>query len=265
MSKSVDLVMSGSGVRLAAFVGALSGLHSNGYTIERTAGTSGGSIVAALIAKGWSHHGICDLMYKVEFSDFMDISPFAWFKYGLCSGNKFENFMDDTLKGCTFSELEKECRIVACNVSDSDYVVFSKENTPDMKVSEAVRMSMSIPIFFAYKKYNDEYMVDGGVANNYFIDTFDDNARPTIGFKLISEEKKVEKMTFFKYIGKVVDCMLSASEKKHVEDADWARTISINTGNISSIDFKLSREDKEWMHKQGKESAELWLKSHINE
>jgi NTE family protein len=53
-------------------------------------------------------------------------------------------------------------------------------------VAEAVRMSMSIPLFFAAVMFNGEVHVDGGAVWNYPIEIFDgDEPSPaTLGFRL---------------------------------------------------------------------------------
>jgi NTE family protein len=53
--------------------------------------------------------------------------------------------------------------------------VFSKERHGGMALAEAVRISMSIPLFFAAVRYgaDDDVYVDGGVIRNYPIKLFD--------------------------------------------------------------------------------------------
>jgi len=51
--------------------------------------------------------------------------------------------------------------------------IFSPEHTPGMPVSEAVRISMSIPLFFAAVKNPKSCYVDGGLFGNYPIKLFD--------------------------------------------------------------------------------------------
>jgi len=49
-----DAVFEGGGVKGIAFVGALQVMEQNGYTWEKLAGTSAGSIVAALVSAAGS-------------------------------------------------------------------------------------------------------------------------------------------------------------------------------------------------------------------
>ncbi len=60
------------------------------------------------------------------------------------------------------------------NLSTSFSEVFSAEHTPRFCVADAVRISMSIPLFFAAKRsIRGDVYVDGGVLDNYPIKLFD--------------------------------------------------------------------------------------------
>ena len=81
----------------------------------------------------------------------------------------------------TFGELAatkkyREIYLVGANLSSGLSELFSHKTTPQMKVADAARISMSIPLFFASVKggKNKEHLyVDGGLLENYPIKTFD--------------------------------------------------------------------------------------------
>src|SRR6202034_3347168 len=50
--KSVDLVLSGGGVKFIGLVGAVVAIMDAGYSIKRVSGVSAGSVVAAILAAG---------------------------------------------------------------------------------------------------------------------------------------------------------------------------------------------------------------------
>jgi NTE family protein len=60
------------------------------------------------------------------------------------------------------------------NLSTGFSEVFSFEHTPRMCLADAVRISMSIPLFFAAKRsIRGDIYVDGGLLDNYPIKLFD--------------------------------------------------------------------------------------------
>lgn len=83
------------------------------------------------------------------------------------------------------SEKYKQLYLVGGNASQNKSEVFSHEKTPNLIISDAVRISMSIPIVFRphhlYEKINgtrcrinNDFYIDGGVFDNYPIWLFDD-------------------------------------------------------------------------------------------
>ena len=68
----------------------------------------------------------------------------------------------------------KEIYFIGANVSTGFAEVYSHENYSLMPVADAVRISMSIPLFFAaHRKNNNDVCVDGGLINNYPVKLFD--------------------------------------------------------------------------------------------
>jgi len=68
----------------------------------------------------------------------------------------------------------KQLYVYASNISTNFGEVFSPEHTPRMRVVDAVRRSMSIPLFFsAVRDDREDVFVDGGVINNYPVKLFD--------------------------------------------------------------------------------------------
>ena len=102
-----------------------------------------------------------------------------WYK-----GNFFKEWIGGLLKkktgssNITFKALRehsgKELYVYASNISTNFGEVYSPEHTPRMRVVDAVRRSMSIPLFFrAVRDDREDVFVDGGVINNYPVKLFD--------------------------------------------------------------------------------------------
>ena len=71
-----NLVFEGGGVKGIAYVGALEVLEREGIlkNIERVAGTSAGAMVAVLVALGYTPKEISDILWDINFKNFMDSS-----------------------------------------------------------------------------------------------------------------------------------------------------------------------------------------------
>jgi len=74
MTKKIDAVFEGGGVRGIGLVGAVSVVEEAGYTFEHVAGTSAGSIVAALIAAGYNARELTTIMRELDYTKLTDKS-----------------------------------------------------------------------------------------------------------------------------------------------------------------------------------------------
>lgn len=213
-----NLVFEGGGVKGIAYVGALEVLNKEGIlqNIERVAGTSAGAMVAVLVGLGYSAKEISDILWDINFKNFMDsswgvvrdinrfINDYGWYK-----GDYFRDLMAGYIEGktkngeITFKELAetkkyRDIYLMGADLSTGYSKIFSATHTPDVKIADAARVSMSIPLFFAAIKGvngDDHVYVDGGLLDNYAVKVFDrdsylfdqNNARRTEYYKKINE------------------------------------------------------------------------------
>jgi NTE family protein len=193
-----NLVFEGGGVKGIAYVGAMEEIERRGILsgIQRVAGTSAGAINAILVGLGYTTEETKQVLWDMDFNKFMDASggfignsirlirSFGWFKGDFC-----RDWIGELVKAktgdanCTFAAAEemkkargfKSMYFMTTNISTRFSEVFSAEKTPDVPLADAVRFSMSIPFFFAAKRYGSrqDVYVDGGVLDNYPVKIFD--------------------------------------------------------------------------------------------
>lgn len=197
-----NLVFEGGGVKGVAYCGALQELESHGLLahVARVAGTSAGAITAALVAIGCTSAELTDAMLALDFTRFEDgelegpvriVEEYGWYR-----GKTFLEWMQGQVEAklgspqATFGDLlgmrHTDLRVVATNLATRTAQVFSTATTPTVPVAEAVRMSMSIPLFFGAVSFDGDVYVDGGAVWNYPIEIFDDPevSAATVGFRL---------------------------------------------------------------------------------
>jgi len=192
-----NLVFEGGGTRGIAYLGVMKVLKRKGILqkIGRIGGTSAGAINALLLGLNYSNKELKTLLMDLNFKIFLDDSPgfirdikrlkneFGWYK-----GDRFHNWIKDKVNektgnpNSTFKDIYdkkkvhkfKDIYFIGANISTGFAEVYSYEDTPLMKVADAVRISMSIPLFFAAIRKNEgDVCVDGGLINNYPIKLFD--------------------------------------------------------------------------------------------
>lgn len=199
-----NLVLEGGGVKGIAYAGAFEVLERQGVLsrVERVAGTSAGSIQAALLALGYTPQEIRSLLFNLDLRDFEDGGATGLFRlfrrFGWFDGDYFLGLMRCLVAKktggrpqATFADLRElglpDLHVFATDLNTGEAKEFSAETTPDHEVALAVRTSGSFPLFFAAIEEAGDVFVDGGVLRNYPVDAFDGPGglnKATLGFVL---------------------------------------------------------------------------------
>lgn len=147
--------------------------------VNEYAGASIGSVICLLLVCGYTPMEIFKEIFVID--DFFEISKsFSIVEtiknMGIISINRFMDKVKDLVlkkmgKVYTLKELykitKKKLYISATDISNSKEIKYSYKTQPDMLCIEAVTHSCNIPIIFHSIKYENKYIVDGGVTNNY--------------------------------------------------------------------------------------------------
>ncbi|HCT64881.1 MAG TPA: patatin [Lachnospiraceae bacterium] len=163
--------------------------------------------------------------------------------------------------------------IIGTNISMRTSKIFSYETTPTMEVAEAVRISMSIPLFFeavikedvdTYGDFVRDVFCDGGLMNNYPLNIFDYPKfnsslyhginMTTLGVRFMSELKHNDIDNLLKYIESLLHASSYIQEHNYESNPlNKERSIIIDTHGISSLDFNISVNDDtyKFLYNQG--------------
>lgn len=195
-------VFQGGGCRAAAFGGAYDATFKLGVRFSEVAGTSAGSIVAALLAAGAEPEYLLRKLSELNFPSLLEKPDRSTFSNGqklikalrkvlpassrlasvvevarfggLYSSAGIEKWVEGCLKELTgkpngpvnFSDLEMPLHIVAGDLNTMKPRVWSSQITPAQSVAHAVRASCSIPLFFQPVEEGSALLVDGGLVSN---------------------------------------------------------------------------------------------------
>jgi NTE family protein len=257
-------VLAGGGTRLPAHVGVLTALAELGVDYRRIVGVSGGSIVAALHAAGWPPQRLHDLAVEIEFGRFRGFSLYQLiFHGGLSSGDTFEQWLDEQLQGICFKDLALDLAVVATDVRRSQPVVFDRDSTPDYPVARAVRHSMGIPLLFAFQSYGDALLVDGSILSEDVLHRdWAGDGTPVCVFRLRSERENEAPRRGHRrwfplpgYMQMLIRTFMTTLSREFVDAKHWPHTVVIDVSPHSPLDFKLSRSEKEYLFRCGRETV----------
>lgn len=174
------LVFAGGGTRCLVFLSALKELEAAGHFVQVAEwwGTSAGSLLAALMAMTQSVEKVRFIMQQTRYETFRDISLLnlvnftsAW---GLDDGQsmvaEIERILDLAVAGGSRMTLRdvSGLRIVVADLNIYETVVCSATNFPDLRVVDAIRASMSLPVLYRpFQAPNGNLWVDGGLRAGF--------------------------------------------------------------------------------------------------
>jgi NTE family protein len=157
--KTVSLVLGSGGARGLAHIGVIHWLEENNYNIRSIAGSSIGALIGGIYAAGKldEYEQWVRAIKKIDIVTLLDLS---WGKSGLVKGDKIIN----TLVGLVGEQLIEDLPIhytaVATDLKNQKEIWMKSG-----KLFDAIRASMSIPLFFTPFKDRGVDLVDGGILN----------------------------------------------------------------------------------------------------
>jgi NTE family protein len=262
MTKAIVPIFAGGGTRLPAHLGVLKALELLDVPFNDLVGVSGGSIISSFYASGMPINRIKSIALKTNYQQFREFSLVKLIRHGgLSSGDAFERWVDGHLEGKTFAELDKRLHIVATDVTNGKPVIFDAELTPDMKVSKAVRFSMSIPLVFSFKPFGKRIMVDGSILSEDALHRdWDKKGTPVLCFRLRGEHELDDLnvngfFPIFNYVTLLIRTFMTTISREYINENFWHNTIVINIGKYSAVDFKMTKDQKYDLYKKGFKTA----------
>lgn len=279
-----NLVFEGGGVRGLAYIGALQAVEDAGIrpNVKAMAGTSAGAITAALASLGYSSKELRDVLMGMNLGMFQDgglTGPLRVVKdFGFFKGDAFLRWMRERVAektgdpNATFSDVHLatgiDLRLVVTNLSVHSAQVLSHETAPDMEVALGVRMSMSIPLFFAAVRDGRELFVDGGAVWNYPLTIFDtgdeETEKQTLGFHLglkgTAAQTPVKVGDIVTYGRMLYESLITVQTFLMEQNPDdVARSVFIDHLDVFPTDFGISTEKKEALVGKGFEATDAYL------
>jgi NTE family protein len=318
-----NLVFKGGGIRGIAYLGAVEELERLGHMekIQRVAGSSVGAISALMVSLRLPAKEIKALFDTLDFSripqtrteeqpssiltrlEVATCSQRLLRNFGWYSSEYFYNWLKDIIAeytdsnpDATFSDLRqkgyRDLYVVVSNMTKRRAEVMSVGSTPHIAVADAIRMSMSIPLYFEALHFDGETFgkgdlyVDGGLFNNYPVDIFD---RLNLVEKILSAQPKVNWRTLGLYLYpekgeeqseienpatliEFIDLLMENISTTHQLTAptpgalDRERTIRIGDCGVSSTNFNIKPNDETYqaLYESGRRAVKAFFADEID-
>jgi NTE family protein len=176
---SVSLVLGSGGARGLAHIGVIHWLEENDFKIESISGCSIGALIGGVYAarKLDDFEQWVRAITKVDIITLLDLS---WEKSGLVKGDKIINTLVDLVGDLLIEDLPISYTAIASDINSEKEIWMNSG-----RLFDAIRASISLPLFFTPYNYKGIALIDGGVLNPVPIaPTFRDNTDMTIAVNL---------------------------------------------------------------------------------
>lgn len=283
-SQSVGLVLSGGGAKGIAHIEVIRTLEENNIPIDFIAGTSIGAIVGGLYAAGYTPDEMEQLFrsddfyfwstgriqkeYRYHFTR-PEADP-AWLELRLAKKDDrltvlpptniipevqmdfaFMELLTSTNTACNhhFDSLMVPFFCVATDVHSNQAVVLRKGN-----LSEAIRASMTFPIYYKAIQIDGKLLFDGGIVNNFPQDYMEKIYNPDIiiGHKVASSTREPSSDNLMEQITNMV--MRPTNYEIPPEKGILLET---RFPNVGLLDF----QKYDFIAEEGKKTAESFIDS----
>ena len=265
----------GGAIRGLAYVGAIRALEELNVEFDIIGGSSVGSIFATLLACGYKSYELENLFMKVNFELFRDIHLGFGKNIALSKGGIFVDWLNELIteksdikpkKNLTFNDLEQDLVIITTNLKDFNTQEFSKFETPDFGIANAIRISSSMPGLMPPYKFNGADLVDGDLQKASpmwkLTQTLNDSESRILEFRL-EGDCSVESKNPLAFINTIYSCITDVATDFVTEiygQNDKYDCVTLNTGGIFFADFNLNKDARRKLIDSGYEQTMKYFK-----
>jgi predicted acylesterase/phospholipase RssA len=246
---------------------------------------SAGAFLGFIVSTGYPIKKIVELIQDIDFGVIRNITPEAFIgfpeNFGIDDGSVFRKFLESIFRvvlklssEITFGEyttlgLEGQIRFRcwASDVNTQKQREFSGELTPTVKIIDALRASMCLPLYFMpiVDPITGHLLTDGAIQGNLPLHYFtDEECEDTIalGFSYskyhsVNEHPPADFMSF-------VSAILSTITRSRNEEfmKKWGHKIlRVPIDEYPSWNFEASRNDRSMLFQKGKDAATEWIQN----
>lgn len=292
-------VFQGGGCKAIAFIGAYEEALKHGIGFSEIAGTSAGSIIAALISAGATPEQMKVLINNTDFNKFtssikhknlflkifypiiekligilLPILPLRYIKrfvlfvnnYGVYDSfiirDTVELWLQNILnlnREIKFSDLKIPLTVVASDIINHKIEVWNTNNTPNKSVSYAVMCSCAVPFFYAPI---DNRYVDGGLLCNLPIIFAQNKYDFDRILAFTFKQGNINTKGISGYLHNIINTIIQGSTQIQKQLVDKVSTINI-TANIDLLDFNVFKNRKkiDKLIEQGANAVKIFVKN----
>ena len=166
--RSVGLVLSGGGARAYSHIGAIRAIREKGIPIDFAGGSSMGAVIAACLAMGWDDNEI-DRRIRKAFVESSPLGDYTLPVVGMVKGKRVNARLQEHFGETDIIDLKIPFYALSTNLT-SGHVHIHRSGS----LRQALRATISLPGILPPVVEGDDILVDGGVLDNFPVETMRD-------------------------------------------------------------------------------------------
>ena len=250
------LLICGGGFKFFYLYGAIKYLQEINIlqNITEYIGVSAGGLLCTLFSIGYTPKDIELFILEFNFEKLLDPHLDCLLeKKGLDNGEikkvLIQQFFmkKDIDPEITFKQLyeltNKKINFIAANLTLNKLEILNYETYPDMEVWKGLLITTALPFLYEPIYYNEQYLVDGGIFDNYPIQLFNDDS--IIGINMINDINNIDlNIDFLNYCTKMIELTYNWHVTHKIEQYK-KYTIEIKTHNaLELINTEITHEER---------------------
>ena len=257
----IGICFAGGGIKGVAHIGVLKALEEENINFDYVAGTSSGSIIAALYSIGYKSDEIYEILKKYNKKiNYFEIKNILKLIYGILikrkiiitglnSGKKIEKLINKELNKKNINninQINKKLLIPSVSLIDGKIFIFSSIKNRkiysdkiiynnDINIGKAIRASCSYPGVFEPMPFENNYLIDGGIRENVpWKELKENGADKVISVVFQNEIEEKQKINIIDSISNSIEILCHELSNYELEGADYL--LKIKTKDISLLD-----------------------------
>lgn len=273
-NKNLDkdtLLLSGGGLAGILYAGVFKALEELNIlkNIKTIVGVSAGTLYTFMYLMGYTVKDIEKFAETFDSKKLTSIKNFEslsfdkiFIEYGLDNGDAFRKVfikiakqkkIDPDITLLEFYKLNKIKFVIGVtNIDILQEEYFSYDSTPNIKLIDAIRASISIPIYFTPHKINNNLYIDGGCMNNFPTNYSEIDINKTIAIMISNPIDKSINSNFINYFLNILKSMSLGWRESLLRGVN--DTIIINSDVKNIFNFSVEINEKKRLIKLGYDS-----------
>jgi predicted acylesterase/phospholipase RssA/CRP-like cAMP-binding protein len=242
MGRSLGLALSSGGSKTVAHLGVIRALQDADLPVDAIAGSSGGAVIAAAVALGFSAER--RLRHLREVAELLGVRRWDFNvppRTGVMKGRRLRDAIDEMFEGRTFADTHIPLYVVATDLATGSEVVL--DSGP---LADAVRASLGIPGAFDPWPVDGRLLVDGAIVNPMPASVLRDRGVPVVVGSMVAgkREDAAAPLTAPPPIMQTMLRMISLMERELIKTQVPLVDVLIRPDVAASYSFDFSQMDE---------------------